>query len=108
MNSTKQKQRQAKLGNKNPMWGHGGKGGEAKSSHGYITVPAPGKGKGGKRVYKHQVVAHSKKGQVVHHHNRNRADDRPSNLTATSHHRGVKQRDEHGTLAHKIVAHLSK
>lgn len=85
--NTAQKQRKAKLGKKNPNY----RGGTSKASTGYITVPAPERGKGGKRKYQHQVVAKAKKGQVVHHKNKNRADNRPGNLVATKHHRGVKR-----------------
>lgn len=87
MTTTYQKQRKAKLGSRNPRW----KGGKAKASNGYTTVPAPWKGSGGQREYEHVVKAKPKRGQLIHHKNRNRADNRPSNLLATKRHRGVKK-----------------
>ncbi len=84
--NTKQKQRKAKLGKRNPRW----KGGKAKSSGGYITL-ASGKPGGNDRPYEHDVIAKVKKGQVAHHKNKNRADNSRRNLQATRRHRGIKK-----------------
>ena len=86
--TTRRKQRAAKLGKKNPGW----KTGRSIDSNGYATVPAPRKGSGGKRQYEHIVKARPKRGEVVHHKNRNRADNRRDNLQRTRKHPGGKQR----------------
>jgi hypothetical protein len=82
------KARKAKIGKRNPNY----KGGKSIDSNGYVTVPAPERGKGGRRKYEHRVKAKAKRGQVVHHKNNAtkgiaaRRDNRVSNLQRTTNH----------------------
>lgn len=79
---TKAKLRHKRLGSANPNW----KGGESKDSNGYITVPAPERGKGGQREYKHRKVTHAKQGIPVHHVNHKRDDNSKGNLKPKRNH----------------------
>lgn len=85
--TTRRKQRAAKLGRKNPNY----KTGKSTDSNGYVTIPAPRKGSGGKRQYEHIAKAKPKRGQVAHHKDRDRSNNRRSNLQPTRKHPGGKR-----------------
>lgn len=81
----RQQLRRQRLGDKNPNY----KGGKAMTSDGYVSVPAPERGKGGPRKLLHRVVAKARKGEKVHHKNHKRSDYARSNLKVTKKHPGV-------------------
>lgn len=83
--NTKAKQRKAKLGTKNPNWGNG-----KSRERGYETVPAPWKGKGGRREYVHRIKTGARKGEAVHHKDKQRSHNTNSNLQRTTNHPGRK------------------
>jgi hypothetical protein len=78
--------RQQRIGSANPNW----KGGRARTSDGYWSVPeTPAKSKGGKRRLEHRVKAKARKGQKTHHVDHNRGNNAPSNLQNKTKHPGV-------------------
>jgi len=87
---TREKMRQAHLGSLNPRWKRGG----YISSNGYVFVLDT---ETGKDVMRSRMIAESalgrplKMGEVVHHINRDRADDRNANLLicSRSYHKGI-------------------
>lgn len=82
---TRAKQRAKKLGKLNPNFIAG-----ISHERGYLTVPAPQKGPGGRREYLHRVVTHAPKGTAVHHVDHKRGNDKPGNLQVTTKHPGRK------------------
>ncbi len=83
--STKEKMRLRFLGNKNPRW----KGGKILNVHGYIMIRCPDHPRStklGKYVAEHVLVMEKhlgrylKKGEIVHHINEKRDDNRLENL----------------------------
>lgn len=75
----------SKRGSKNGRW----RGGKSKATNGYITVPAPELGPGGRRKYAHRAKTGAPRAAVVHHKNHKRSDNRRSNLVVTRKHPGA-------------------
>ena len=78
----REKLRAKRIGKQNPN----DKGGKSIDSNGYVTLPAPERGKGGQRKYEHRVKAHAKRGVPVHHVDRNRSNNSRGNLENKKNH----------------------